>query len=512
MPPPLSLPGGMDDGGDEQQLQAPQQPQQPGGVKGYLLGVLNKLPKGLAMVESAYGNPAPLHDIEMQEQQAKQARQQQFQNTVTAQRENRANQMYKAQLSNFQSELQYRQFQMAEGQRKALESQTEQQARLIAAHISDPAAPPIPGVPKMSPDQARAYLDALKDKISPQHYITGADGNLMAVDERTNVASPVVRQAPNPAAAARQEFVNQNPPLVDLAAGKGFTPPAPTLNLPVQVKDPMQALFGKPNAGVGAVVGPMPQPKDLPNDLAYRAALHDWGVKYQQTDREQKEAIASAYAANRPIPGGVYDPEQGASYVGTIGRGIANYPGTNTPMMTGSQAGAFGASVRRATFREVDQNLANVEKFLPAAAGSPWDAGAAAMLLNPASGTLGQIAQGQLLKRVSPDQQNLINAIRNLRQGITSLRNVLSSAGGASDKRIDILESEIPNVAALASGDPAVLQRQLDTFKSIYTEILNSYPEAIMSYERNKPGMTPQAPNRPPKGAKQVELKDFLNE
>jgi len=171
----------------------PQVVAQSGGLGGYLKGVVGRLPKALAIMESSYGNSAPLQAIQQDEARQQQAIQQQFENTVTAQRENRAQQLYKAQYDNFQSEIQYRNVQKQLEQQKIVEQQQLQTAREIIQNNAS------------KPDDIQRAHQILQsygvEKPEPEQYMQGANGQVFQLPKTgavSPIATPVMQKIQDP--------------------------------------------------------------------------------------------------------------------------------------------------------------------------------------------------------------------------------------------------------------------------------------------------------------------------
>jgi hypothetical protein len=249
---------------------------------------------------------------------------------------------------------------------------------------------------------------------------------------------------------------------------------------PVNPNAPVMPGMGKVNPMDAGAAGSLPpSPKDYPqgpNDPNFRADYTKWLSGASNAKQQNAIALSGARNATRPIT--VFDPNQGADIISTLGRQDRANPG-QAPL-AGNQSGAAGIGQKRATFSELDTNLANVQKFLPAmgANGMGVDSLTLGAALNPGTGLVSSAAEAAALKHLSHDQQSFVFALRNLRQGATSLKNVLSSSG-VSDKRVEVLESELPSAADLMSGDPSQVQRKLATFTSIYNEVKQAYPQLL---------------------------------
>lgn len=375
-----------------------------------------------------------------------------------------------------------------------------------------------------TPDQIAERQIRVKHAETPTTYQTDegqtgiADTDLQGVTKPRNVAvpNPEIRMAQQ-----RTNDFNQNFP-----GGQVATPPPPLpptiqrpATMPPQVGfhltgndesgNPIVSLYNKGGAPMGSAPAPAkpdatlipgmgkvgaidagaanalpPDPRTYPQgakDPKFRADYQTF-LK-SAADAKQANALAAAGArgaafnSSKPIT--TLD-ETGQDVISTLGderRAGRGKPGN--PILAGNQSGAAGLGQKRATFAEVDKNLANVRQYLPALTSDYADRAAFAAALTPGTGMVSNISEAAGLKHLNPDQQNLIFAIRNLRQGATSLKNVLSSSG-VSDKRVAILESELPNEADLLTGDPSTVDRKLQTFESVYRELIQAYPQ-IMS-------------------------------
>ncbi len=212
-------------------------PQGPGGLRGYLAGVVRRLPRALATMSAGMGNPYPLHDIEEQERREDQQRQQQFANTITAQRENRANQLYDYQLQNFKAELAKRQFDQQEVQRKALNDKQTRDAQTAAAAIPPEYIHPDGHLDasKLPPEIAQRYLQITSGKeFSKPDTMTRPDGSVVQWDENTRMWKPSMLRLPNPQASADQMYGGgpgrQGPPP---AMAPNYVAPPATVDVPM---------------------------------------------------------------------------------------------------------------------------------------------------------------------------------------------------------------------------------------------------------------------------------------
>lgn len=501
-----------------------------------LHGVIAKLPRAFATIAAYRGNPAPLREIDEQEQRQDQLRQQAFSNTITGQRENRAQQMYDTQLQNFKAELQKRQFDQQEAQRKFDEHQHLQAATAIAAQIPQELIDPKSGMPDMTklgarPDgsqMAQRYLeqsrglpkgdtrklafdasgkgywaDSESESITPAMIGPGGGGAQPAASS-PSMSWPGMTMSPPPAPTAPQPnnpmLVSSQPTATPQPQPQQFT--SPSLKMPFP--------FGTPDAGIEAAVGPVPNPRSYSlgtADPKFREDFAAWGTQYNAMklarDKELAAARGAAFSNARPIPGGVFDPESQQTIVSTP-QGPVLDPRTHQPMLSGNQAGALGITKPRVTFAEVDQNLANVKKFIPTLdSASTGERVSMVGALTPGKGdTLmgkaGQLVEGVAMKKLSQNQRDLINTIRNLRQGVTSLRTVIAGAGGGSDYRLQILESEMPNEQDFM-GTSEAMGAKLAHFESVYNAILDDYPQIFRPQSRTNAPANITAPTKPGK-------------
>jgi hypothetical protein len=287
--------------------------------------------------------------------------------------------------------------------------------------------------------------------------------------------------------------------------------------------------YGGVDPLIAGQVGPMPHPgqyKGGLNDPQFQQDMQTWAKKTSDLKQAQlmaqNQARGAAFGANRPIT--ALDPGSGQEIVTTLNRGVPGQtPGA--PVLAGNQSGAFNLSQKRATFAEVDQNLANVKTNLPNLDNASYaDRLAMAAALTPGKGSsipgVGLLSHGVEaagLTKLSPELRQTVFATRNMKQGVLSLRNALASGGVGSDYRIQILESEVPNEADFLTGSSAVINQKLGTFESVYNDILNSYPDIVSKATTNRNRPAPARPNAAPPTKPQipgtsrvlVEGKDF---
>lgn len=192
-------------------MPTPQATQATGGLGGYISGLVNRLPKALAIAQAGYGNEGPLRAIEGEEARKQQFDQQQFENTVTKQREDRATQLYSAQLANFQSELAYRQFQQQDTQRKAVQASQDRNLNELAAGMG----PYIngdgtlkPGV-QVPPEIASAYARIAKTGTNNKFSAVPA-GASFTLNQDTNEVTPIPGAAGKPMTQEQNKLGFQN--------------------------------------------------------------------------------------------------------------------------------------------------------------------------------------------------------------------------------------------------------------------------------------------------------------
>lgn len=192
-------------------MPTPQATQATGGLGGYISGLVGRLPKALAIAQAGYGNEGPLRAIEGEEARKQQFDQQQFENTVTKQREDRATQLYSAQLANFQSELAYRQFQQQDTQRKAVQASQDRNLNELAAGMG----PYIngdgtlkPGV-QIPPEIAAAYARIAKTGTNDKFSAVPA-GAGFTLNQDTNEVTPIPGAAGKPMTQEQNKLGFQN--------------------------------------------------------------------------------------------------------------------------------------------------------------------------------------------------------------------------------------------------------------------------------------------------------------
>lgn len=202
-----------------------------------LQGVIQRLPRAFATIAAYRGNPAPLNQINEQEHREDQLRQQAFNNTITGQREQRAQQMYDVQLKNFQAELTKRGFEQQEAQRKSMRDQQTGVAQAIAAHVPQEFIHPdgLVDASKLPPEVAQRYLETVGGKeFGKPDTQTLQDGSVVQWDENTRVWKPAMIRMPNPQIARDQMFGGapgaQGPAP---AMASNYQLPAPSVDVPM---------------------------------------------------------------------------------------------------------------------------------------------------------------------------------------------------------------------------------------------------------------------------------------
>lgn len=189
--------------------------------------------------------------------------------------------------------------------------------------------------------------------------------------------------------------------------------------------------------------------------------------------KELYDVRGKSFGANRPLD---MLTSEGESGYGTLAGGIATDT-SGQPYLKGNQSGAAGIAQKRATFLEVDKNIEMMKSAIPTVDRlTVSDRAAIVAGLTPGKNSLTQGIEGIGLGRLNPAARALVDRTRSIRQGVTSLRNVLSSAG-VSDMRIGILESEMPNEQDFAGSSSEQFTNKLATFERTYNEILDAYPD-----------------------------------
>jgi hypothetical protein len=367
--------------------------------------------------------------------------------------------------------------------------------------------------PEAKAEQALALSRAEKPTTYP------ADNGQIGIADTDlkGVTSPRMVTLPNPAYAAQQDvfknFEQNNgalpatlPPAAPPTTQRAAMMPQ---SIGFHVQDPVTGLvyeYGKNGAPIGTQPGP-PKPnvpllpgtgtvsamdvgaagKPLPNPASYPQGTRDpqFRTDYQNwlaeaAAKKQQNAVAlaaergRAYGENRPLP--MLGPD-GTEVYGTIARGPAVLPG-GQPALAGNQSGAASVAQKRGTFAELDQNLQNFRAAIPAVDNlSTVDRAAIVASLTPGKTAIGRGLEGIALSHLSAPARALVDTDRNLRQGVLSLRNVLTSGGVGSDYRINLLEAEMPNEQDFAAGNSTQLSNKLSSFESIYNDIVSSYPQ-----------------------------------
>lgn len=481
MPPPL----------DPTQTPQPQAAA-PQGVFGKIGLVLPGIANRLA---AAFGNYAPLHEEQRQQQLGMQKQLQDSTLQDQAQQRTQRQQL----IDNFQTPAQQdtRALALKRAETPTTYQTDDNQTGIAEADLSGKYSPRMVNVP--NPELRTAQMD--------QQRTSDFNKNFPGGQVATPAPPPLPPTIPRPATMPPQVGFHltgnddSGNPIVSLY-NKGGAPmgSAPAPAKPDATLIPGMGKVGAMDAG-GANALP-PDPHSYPQgakDPKFRADYQTF-LK-SAADAKQANALAAAGArgaafnSSKPIT--TLDGE-GQDVISTMGderkagRGV---PGN--PILAGNQSGAASLGQKRATFAEVDKNLANVRQYLPALTDDYGDRAAFAAALTPGTGMLSNISEAAGLKHLNPNQQNLIFAIRNLRQGATSLKNVLSS-NGVSDKRVAILESELPNEADLLTGDPSTVDRKLQTFESVYRELIQAYPQIMSGGNSPRGQLNGPAPMRPP--------------
>ena len=268
----------------------------------------------------------------------------------------------------------------------------------------------------------------------------------------------------------------------------------------------------KPTPEALAEGGTPPDFHDYPlgkKDPGYKTAVQkyvDAGVKRKQKGANETAAIrATMINQTRPIQ--AYDPNTETNIVTNFEKGVPGQP-KGAPILAASQSGATNVAGKRATVMELDKNITNVQdtiKTLDSA--DTVQKAAMASTLTPSATKHGQVIEGIARNQLTQPQRDLVDTIRNLRQGASSLRNILSTAG-VTDHRVLTLESELPNEQDIM-GSSAAMKTKLDRFVGIYNEIKAAYPDLITEDRKanHKAGGA-----KPPAGAKVIKLEDFLKQ
>lgn len=392
-----------------------------------------------------------------------------------------------------------------------------------------------------TPTQQAQHAVDIKHAETPSTYQTDSGQTGIADTDLTGKTSPRMvtipsAQVPNPTQAAGAGMPPQTmPPLIPpsptVTSAEHKTPAIMPQSVGFHITDPVTGTvyeYGKGGAAMGTQPGPPnpnapivpgmgkvnpidagaagalpPSPRDYPkgaNDPAFRAAYGKYltaaAAAKQANAMQQSNARGAAMGSNRPI--NALD-DDGQAIVTTLARQDRKNPGQD--VLSASQSGAAGIAQRKATFAEVDKNLANTKAALPVVDNlSIGDRAAIVAGLTPGKSAIGQGITGIGLAHLSPEARSLVDTTRNLRQGVLSLRNVLSSGGAGSDYRINILESEMPNEQDFAASSSKQIAAKLQSFESIYNDIVSSYPQLFTqprSKLNAKPGATP-TPAAPP--------------
>lgn len=207
----------------------------------------------------------------------------------------------------------------------------------------------------------------------------------------------------------------------------------------------------------------------MPSDLQ---PLRDSANKaHAQHVQEQKDIQAASNTERfRSRPTTQYDTQMGI--VRTVSAGEAeDHP---ERYRAASYQNIVDTQQKVATIKELDANLDRVDKMADAVKGSGLTPNIVAAGMADPESDLGKQFQSQFIKNLNDKQKDFIFAVRNLRQGVASYKNIMSS-GGVSDARINLLERELPDETTIATGDPATIRKQLNSFRQIYTGVRNQY-------------------------------------
>lgn len=133
-------------------------------------------------------------------------------------------------------------------------------------------------------------------------------------------------------------------------------------------------------------------------------------------------------------------------------------------------------------FDELNQNISQVKQNLQSIApGTKIPAPIIAMAMQPKESMMGQLFNSAVLSNLSPDQQNLIFAVRNLREMGLKSRALGALTPLRSDKQTQLLLNQLPSPETIASGDPDVVQRQLQSFEGPINAIGARYKTLLSS-------------------------------
>lgn len=311
-----------------------------------------------------------------------------------------------------------------------------------------------------------------------------------------------------PIAGFHESGMDGNGNFVVESYSKGGRPigaaPAPT---PASQASPLAPGMTKVDPLTAGQVGPVPDYHSYPGKLSdpqYRRDFADWSKKVNDLKQSQIVAQQAARGAangnNRPIQ--ILDPSTQQNEVTTFARQESGKGG----LLAGSQSGALNVAGKSATFGELDANIGALSRVIPTldTAGTGEKIAMAASL-TPAAGPTGQIAQGIARNQLSPEQRDLVDVIRNWRQGALSVKNIMSGAGLGSDKKVQLLEAEAPNEQDLM-GSSAALQQKMQRFNNIYNAIKQEYPQLVTRTAGPAPPLTrPPIPTSRPTGGSKIK-------